>query len=296
MADKKRTDADWDDLRVFLALARHGSLSATARALRVNHATIARRVASLEATLGRALFERRADGYPLTAAGRAILADAARMEEAALSAARGGEAHGVSGVVRISATPSLAEGFLAPRLAAWSARQPGLEIELVGDVAARSLARRAIDIALRLSPPEGAGLVARKAARIGYAIYAAPALRERIAGGEAPRFAGFDEANSRLPEAAWLRRAFPAAALAVRCNTLIGQAAAARSGAVAALLPHFLVVGDASLAPVALQRAPPSRDLWLGTRADPSEASAIAAVAGFLFETLTRERALFSGR
>jgi len=77
MADKKRTALDWEDVRYFVALARYGTLSATARGLRVNHATVARRVTSLEALLGRSLFDRRVDGYALTAEGKAVL-DAAQ--------------------------------------------------------------------------------------------------------------------------------------------------------------------------------------------------------------------------
>jgi len=70
MADKKRTGhLDWEDVRYFIALARHGTLSATARALRVNHATVARRIASLETQLGHPMFDRRASGYTLTAEG-----------------------------------------------------------------------------------------------------------------------------------------------------------------------------------------------------------------------------------
>ena len=67
MPVQKRSDPDWDDLRYFLALSRHGSLSAAARALKVSHATVARRVASLEAALQAPLFDRRADGYVPTA-------------------------------------------------------------------------------------------------------------------------------------------------------------------------------------------------------------------------------------
>ena len=88
MADKRRTALDWEDVRYFVALARYGTLSATARGLRVNHATVARRVTSLETLLGRPLFDRRADGYALTAEGKAVLDEARSMDEAALSVLR----------------------------------------------------------------------------------------------------------------------------------------------------------------------------------------------------------------
>ncbi|HEY1365036.1 MAG TPA: LysR family transcriptional regulator, partial [Xanthobacteraceae bacterium] len=89
MPDKKRTARlNWEDVRYFVALARQGTLSATARSLRVNHATVARRIASLEALIGRALFDRRAGGYALTAQGKAVLEAATAMDEAALCVLR----------------------------------------------------------------------------------------------------------------------------------------------------------------------------------------------------------------
>src|SRR5438270_3820367 len=88
MPDKKRTALDWEDVRYFVALTRYGTLSATARELRVNHATVARRVTSLETLLGRPLFDRRADGYALTVEGKAVLDEARAMDEAALSVLR----------------------------------------------------------------------------------------------------------------------------------------------------------------------------------------------------------------
>ena len=89
---------------------------------------------------------------------------------------------------------------------------------------------------------------------------------------------------------------FPAATIAFRCNTLLGQAAAARAGAVAALLPRYLVADDPALVPLALRPAPLSRDLWLATRADAARSPAVVAVADFLVALFDRERALFSGR
>jgi len=84
MTDQKRTASlDWEDVRAFAALARHATLAATARCLKVTHATVARRLANLEATLGQPLFTRRARGYSLNAAGASALAEAAQMEMAA---------------------------------------------------------------------------------------------------------------------------------------------------------------------------------------------------------------------
>src|SRR5262245_61951538 len=127
MADKKRTEPDWQDLRVFLALGRHGSLSAAARALSVNHATIARRIHSLEATLGEKLVERRAEGYVLTPAGTRALAAASDMETAIQTLGRAGADDTPRGLVRVNAPPALVHGFLVARLAQVPAQHPGLD-------------------------------------------------------------------------------------------------------------------------------------------------------------------------
>jgi DNA-binding transcriptional LysR family regulator len=134
MPDKNRTRGlDWEDVRYFVALARHGTLSATARALRVNHATVARRIESLETLIGRGLFDRRAKGYVLTAEGKAVLKEANTMDEAALSVLRrldvGTE---LSGSVRLAAGRVLAERFLIDRVRAFHERYPAIDLEVIG--------------------------------------------------------------------------------------------------------------------------------------------------------------------
>src|SRR5262249_51527761 len=111
---------DWEDLRYFAALTREGSLSAAARALKVDHATVARRVAALEDALGMKLVDRRGRSYELTADGERIAALASRMEDEADTIGRAARAvrPGLTGEVSISAPPNLASTFIAPRLAA----------------------------------------------------------------------------------------------------------------------------------------------------------------------------------
>src|SRR5207248_8993612 len=102
MPDKKRTGGlDWEDVRYFVALARHGSLSATARALRVNHATVARRIGALERALRVELFERLPTGYELTEIGRSALQAADAMESAAVGFLRFKPEGSLTGLVRI---------------------------------------------------------------------------------------------------------------------------------------------------------------------------------------------------
>src|SRR3954453_20802801 len=102
MTDKKRSAVDWEDVRFFTALARHGTLAATARSLKVTHATVARRLANFEGTLGRPLFTRGSSGVALNAAGAAALAEAAQMEMAVCALSDKREPPGsITGAVRI---------------------------------------------------------------------------------------------------------------------------------------------------------------------------------------------------
>src|SRR5712671_7427007 len=181
MADKKRTALDWEDVRYFVALARYGTLSATARGLRVNHATVARRVTSLETLLGRPLFDRRANGYALTAEGKAVLDEARSMDEAALSVLRRLDAGTeLSGLVRLSVGRVLAERFLIDRLRRFHERYPAIDLEVIGRSRVVSLARREADVALRYGSPKNSELVARRVARIGFGLYASPTYRGKL--------------------------------------------------------------------------------------------------------------------
>src|SRR5215510_208147 len=296
MPDRFRTGRiDWEDVRFFAALARYGSLSAAARALTVNHATVARRLAALEQALGTKLFQRRPTGYELTAVGRSALEAAGAMEGAAAALSRLDHEAPLTGLVRITATPSLAEVFLIPRLGALQHRYPGLDLEVMAERRPISLQRHQSDIALRLGHPERGELLARCVSRIAYRFYAAPVWRDRLKEGMAPVLIGFDEAGAHFPEALWLARRFRNARLAFRCNNQIGQIAAARAGCGIALLPRFLAAGDSALVEVRLSEIPPARELWLLTRADARKSAQTRAVTDFLLDLLRRERSLFEG-
>lgn len=293
MADRFRTDPDWEDIRVFVALARHGTLSGAARALAVNHATISRRVAALERTLGRKLVERRPDGYSLTAEGQRVLQAAGEMEAIAAALRRDTGGEGPTGLVRVNATPSLAQGFLLPRLPRLMEGCPALDIEIATDMRPVSLDRHETDIALRLGRPEDGDVVAKRLAVIGYGFYAHPLWRNRLAMGGQPHLIGFDEANAHLPEAVWLARHLPRARLALRLDSQSAQAIAAAAGAGIALLPHVLGRSTDGLLPCPLDGAPPSRDLWLIRRRTDGAALAIRAVSDGLVRLFREERALF---
>ncbi|HYH19245.1 MAG TPA: LysR family transcriptional regulator [Azospirillum sp.] len=279
---------DWEDLRVFVALARAGSLSAAARALKVSHATVGRRIAALEDTLGRALFDRRADGYALTAEGAAVLELAAGMDERALAILRrAGRDAGLTGTVRLTATESLAERFLIPRLVAFRRRHPGIDLEVLSDPRSLSLAKREADVAVRLARPQAGELVTRRLATIAYGLYVAP-------DGDAASWVGYDDSFAHLPEAQWLARHAAGGRIALRANGLPAQIAAVRAGFGKALLPRWFAEEEAredgGLVACRPPAPPPVREAWLVVHRDLKDVPRVRALIDAVVAAFEAER------
>lgn len=165
---------DWDDLRIVLAVARAGSFAQAAKVLSVNESTVARKVTSAEQRLNARLFDRKHGTISLTEAGRELMIRAERIEavfQDATDSIRDADRR-VAGTVRVTAMPLLINHILIPLLPELLGQYPGLEVELVSDTGALSLARRETDIALRLARPvEGARVVTRKVGELPYAVY-----------------------------------------------------------------------------------------------------------------------------
>lgn len=291
MTDKKRTgDLDWEDVRYFVALARHGSLSATARALRVNHATVSRRVASLEALLGLTLFDRRAEGYVLSPDGTAVLDEATAMEDAASSVRRRVDASmGLNGLVRITVARTLAEAFLIDRLQELRRRYPAIDVELIGDVRLLSLARREADLALRFGAPKSSELIGRRVGTVLFGLYVASSFGNTPEAAARLPLIGFNKEDDWIAEAGWLARHFPDRRFAFRGNSQTAQAAAARAGFGIALLPRYLGANDPRLAEVPCDAPLLEREIWLLLRPDLSRVPRVRAVADYLVELFGNE-------
>jgi DNA-binding transcriptional LysR family regulator len=155
---------DWNDVRVFLAVAREGSMRAAGRALGLSQPTIARRLAAFEASFGGpALFDRLPEGLRINAAGEQLISAAESIEDAVLTLERRSAAASpaLNGTVRVS-TGECAAGFLARCLseATTTALPPGITLELVDELRqTANLVRRQADMALRHEPPEGGDLI-----------------------------------------------------------------------------------------------------------------------------------------
>lgn len=278
---------DWDDLRFLLAIARHGSLSAAARELRVTQSTVGRRLAALEAGLGVRLLHRTPEGYVVTLAGEAFLAHAERIEVEALAAERlvGGGDRRLEGVVRVTAVEALAGHILPSCFATLHRLYPDISIELLPNIRHLSLAMREADIAVRLARFEQQDLLVRRIGRLGFGLYASPAYLERHgepdfdAGCPGHRLIAWLDTEEVQPLARWLAEVAPRARAGLRTDNPEAQRQAVLDGDGMACLARV----QADLDQERLQRLQPPvpipvLDIWLAVHRDNRNTSRIRTV------------------
>lgn len=292
--------ADWDDLRVFLTLAREGNLTAAARRLAVSHPTVARRIKALEEAIGARLFERLPDGFVPTAAGEQLLLDAQAMEAAAESIDRrsaGLAADTAHGTVRLSAGEAMS-AFVARHMPRLRRNLQCVEIELVASHTLANLSRREADLLIREQVPELASLVTRRLGRVAYAVYGNPTLAPPGLADDALRempWAGFDDDHAYMPGQSWVLDFLAGGRPGVRVNNWLVLREVVRAGAGLAVLPCYLGDGDPALrraGPVILEVA---AEEWLLVHRDLRALPRVRAVMDALVRLFHEERARLSG-
>jgi DNA-binding transcriptional LysR family regulator len=280
---------EWSDLRIFLAIARAGTLGAAARSLGQSQPTMGRRLRALENAVGHALFQRTADGFVLTHEGNAVLEHAERMEEEALAFQRRltGSDTQLEGMLRLSCSDWFGTYMLAPVLAKFSERHPKVCVELLSDPRLYSLPRREADIAFRIKAFEEPEVVSRRLLHISYAVYArSEAVITVTGGGAGLRLITMDTAFAEMPDALWLKRVLPAAHIAMRSNSREVQAEFCRQGIGLAVLPRPLGDRIPGIVPIDVGEAPPGRDTYVGYHRDLRRLSRMRALLDLVIERL----------
>lgn len=186
---------NWDDIRIFLAVHRAGTLTGAAHQLGIDQTTVSRRLAGLERTLGSRLFLRSNSGLTLTVTGRDVLLKAQDMERMAVSFERRSEGADAraEGEVRVTTTDALAVDFLVPAIERLRASHPDIRVILTTTTRLLDLARREADIAVRTVRPEQPDLIVRRLASWDVGLYATRGYLARYGRPEPKdQFAGHD--------------------------------------------------------------------------------------------------------
>lgn len=238
---------NWDDVRIFLAVARHKTLNNAAIRLAINPTTVARRLSRLEAAVSQRLFEHSHKGHLLTPAGQALLLNAQQMESAVFSAASGDPqaTKSAEGVIRLSVSEGFGNGVLAPRLYDFSQRYPGISIELVSSTGFLNPSRREADVSIMLARPQKGPLIVRKLTdyRLGlYAArdYAGASAISAIADLYGQPLIGYISDLIYAPELRYLDEVDPGLETRLSSTSIIAQARLIQSAAGIGILPCFI--------------------------------------------------------
>jgi DNA-binding transcriptional LysR family regulator len=284
---------DWEDIRHFLAVAQSGTLSGAARSLKVDHATVSRRLAALEAALDVRLVDRLPRSCRLTSVGKQVLERAKEMETGAHGIARLAKAaHApLVGRVTLSAPPVLVTHLLVEHLARFRAQYPDIRLSLSAQGQQISLSRREADVAVRLVRPDEAGSVTRKVGAMAFGLYAHRSYAH-LAAPERWQFIAFDQNFADMPQQRWLLGIAGDRSVACELNHISEHLIAVRAGVGVAGLPCFIGDRDHDLVRIGADVRPFARDIWLLVHRDLRKNSAVRAVMDFVSDVISENQNL----
>lgn len=276
---------DWDDVRMFTAAARTGSLAAAGARLGVDAATVGRRVARLEAALKATLLTRSPQGLGLTSTGAQLLTQALEAESVmdAIQALTRGDI--VAGAVRISAAEGFGGAILAPALPTLRRARPGLTIELAASTGFLSASRREVDMAITLAAPNPERLIVEPLTDYQLALYAAPAyLDERgrprnVAELGDHDIVGYVDDLIYAPELRYLEELQPGLTAQVSSTSIRAQREIIAAGGGLGVLPCFLADG---LERVLTDHVLLQRRFWLSVHRDVHDTARMRAVRAWV--------------
>jgi DNA-binding transcriptional LysR family regulator len=285
---------DWDDLKITLAVARHGSLNAAARALGTTQPTVSRRLDALERRIGVKLFERATSGLSPTSICAALLDSLSQMEEGAQAVERRIAARdtGLQGTITVTSLAWFGDDVVAPLLAKFCARHQLVTVNMINDPRRFNLSRREADIALRIGSFDQEDLVERKVADVSYGLYA---TRSYLNHHGSPDFdkgcaghlvTSLVDSPVEVLHIEWLKAIAPRARWVLQTNGLHSHIAVAETGEAMAVLPRVLGDRRQSLLRLETPLPEPFQPVKLGVHADMRDTPRIRALIDFLVHEL----------
>jgi DNA-binding transcriptional LysR family regulator len=280
---------EWSDLRIFLAVAREGTLGAAARKLGQSQPTMGRRLRALEQAVGQTLFQRTDAGFVLTDEGSAVLSHAERIEEEVLAFQRQLSSHDqhLDGTLRIASSDWFGIHMLTPVFAEFAKAQPRVVVELLTDARLYSLPRREADLAFRITPFREPEVISRRLMHIEYGVYLKSGLKSpRLGDGTGTPLITMDTAFGGIPDSVWLQRVLPNAHVASRSNNRDVQARMCAQGVGVAVLPRPLGDTLKGVKRIDLGEPPPGRNTYVGYHRDLKRLARLRALLDLVIERL----------
>jgi DNA-binding transcriptional LysR family regulator len=293
---------DWDDLRFFLAVARHRTLGAAAKHLHVTQSTVSRRLASLQEGMGVRLLQRTVDGYIPTLAGESIRAHVERVEAEALSVERvvGGQDIRLEGAVRVAGAQLLTSHLLAPSFAALHGIHRGILIEALPDLPGEPLATQEADIAVQLRRFEHHDLTMRSIGRIAFGLYGCVSYLARHgkpdlgSGCAGHLLIALLDGQDHSGQAVWLAEHAGRAQVVLKADSYETQHWAAYFGGGLALLPCFRADTEPALRRIRTPAPVPAAEIWLGVHRENRQVPRVRTVLDLIAEAVRSRSAMLN--
>ncbi len=295
---------DWNDLKYFVAVARHGSTLAAGRALRVDPSTVQRRLTALERHIGRALVQRHTNGYRLTDFGVEMLEAAQQVEQAARAFEQSlvVSKRNAAGVIRLTCPEPLVNRLMQSGLLdRFHLLHPGLRVEFVMSDKYIDLRSGDADVALRSGDTDDDVLVGRKVGDSLWAVYASkdyvrrngrPSCVEELA---EHSLVGFDENMASHRASLWLRQVAPNGAVVARNDSVLGLLLSVKAGVGVGPLPTALGDSEAELVRVFGPVPALARDWRLLAMPETRKTARVSAFFEFMVEEIEALKPIITG-
>jgi len=291
VGDFMHSKENWDDLRYVLAVAEHGSVSATARILGVNHATVLRHVAAFETRHKIELFEKTSRGYAVRVDRHRILKAVQDVESsvAAVERAIHGMQAPLRGVVRVTSTDTFCQAVLPDIVTAYQAQESAIRIELVSTSAYLDLSRLNADVAVRPTPELTSDLVGVVVAILGFDVFAP-------INGSSDRWLAPTGMLTRSVAATWMSENVKTSKIAGEADSFLTLRELAASGIGQVILPSILGNSDRRLVRRNGILPDLSVNIWVANHADLADVPRIRGVSRMLSEALSADADRLAGR
>ncbi len=295
---------NWDNFRIFLAVARNRSALEAAHQLAMDHSTVTRRLKQLEQDIGSQLFDRSPQGHLLTPVGHRLLESVVRIENtlAVIDSAIGGDNQVLTGQVRLGATEGFGSYFLAPYLADFCQRHPAINVDLLAVPRFVNLSKREADLAISIERPRTGSHVVCKLSDYRLQLYATRAYLDShrpirsLADLHEHRLIGYVDELAFSTELRYLDKLAPGAAVQLRSTSIVAQLQAARRGHALAVLPCFMGSTYPDLVAVLPGTASIVRTFWLFAPKEHRDIARMRALWDFLRETAQAQQPFLMGR
>lgn len=289
---------DWNNLRSFLELARHGKLTLTGKRLNIEPTTVGRHINKLEKDLDVQLFNRSPKGYTLNDEGYKLLVYAESIETKINSIYQSisGTDTELSGAVRMAVPEGLGVGVISKHIKTFKDKHPSIDLELVADTRSRSLSKREADIAITLARPTSGRLVAWKLSDYRLALYASHEYLQNNSKINSTKdinkhpFVSYIDDLIEFPQLKYMQDIFQDVSIIFRSSSLQAQHQAVKDGVGLALLHGFVAASDQKLQVILPKEVSVTREYWMVVHEDMSQLARVRAVSTFFTDIIKKEQ------